>query len=414
MFVFDHLNKILGDTTYYNQQLEQVGAALRAVRLSPDRTADHLARVSDLQKWARTDAERKTLQQARDHLTQNRSLAGATAQLEQLNAYYCQATAEAHRELLQIHHRAIMGIIVSIVGSVVLFLSLTWLVRYWLLNPVRDLGESVSLIAGGRLDHKIKSHAGQEFDQVAGPINALATSLRDLDERVAKAEKFAVLGEACTHVTHNVRSLLGSIRSLAQHESNAHGAEHGSRVGFNYIIAAVNKLDSWVRDLHSAVRPHGSNLAPHQIEPIIHDALSLLQPPLSERSLHVEYHAPDELPDVVMDRGQFEQAFVAVITNAIQASPEGGRIGLSLKNGVNDRVTVQIEDEGEGMTEVTRAHAFEPFFTTKPECVGLGLTVAQSIIQRHGGEIEIERAPAKGTRVSIHLPSAKTNGKAAH
>jgi signal transduction histidine kinase len=279
----------------------------------------------------------------------------------------------------------------------------TWMIRCWLLHPVRDLRETLAGMAAGKIDLKVDSTAGREFDEISKSLNTLTTRLRGLEQRVADSEKFAQLGEACTHITHNVRSLLHSIRSLAQYESNSTAADPDSRVGFNYIIASVNKLDAWVRDVHRAVRPMDASLAPHQIEPIIHDALSLLQPSLSERNLTIDYRAADEIPEIAMDRGLFEQAFVAVITNAIEASPDNGRIGISLESDAG-RVTVRIEDEGEGMTESTRTHAFDPFFSTKPDRTGLGLSVAHSIIKQHGGEIEIDSAPRKGTRVMIHLP----------
>lgn len=408
VFVVDHLDKILNDTTYYNQQMEQVSTALRAVRLSPARTTDHLARLGDLQKWVRTDEEQKLLAAAREDLNKNGSLMETIAHLEQLNAYYLQATAAAHQNLLKIHQRAIIGISIIIVDSILLFILFTWMIRCWLLQPVRDLGETMSALAEGKTDETVRSFAGQEFDKITASLNAMIQRLRDLETRLAASEKFATLGEACTHITHNVRSLLQSIRSLAQYESNATAADHDSRVGFNYIIATVNTLDAWVRDVHSAVRPVEVKLAAHQVEPVIHDALSLLQPSLSERNLTIDYQAPPELPDIVMDRGLFEQAFVAIITNAIEASPDNGRIGISLQNGA-DRVTVRIEDDGEGMTETTRAHAFDPFFSTKPDRPGLGLSVAHSIMKQHGGEIEIDSAPHKGTRVTIHLlPAVKT------
>ena len=66
------------------------------------------------------------------------------------------------------------------------------------------------------------------------------------------------------------------------------------------------------------------------------------------------------------------------------------------------------------MSESTRAHAFVPFFSTKPDRTGLGLSVAQSIVKQHGGEIEIESSPDKGTQVSIHLPAAKKPGPPGH
>jgi signal transduction histidine kinase len=402
----NHLNEILGDTTYFNQQMEQVSAALHAARLSPARTADHLARVDDLQKWARTDEEQKLLLAAREDLTTTRSMANTTTHLEELNNYYLRATATAHRSLLQFHHRIVIGIIVIMIDSILLFILLTWMIRSWLLHPVRDLGETIGIMAEGKTDRTVYSNAGQEFEQIGKSLNALTARLRDFEKRVADSEKFAQLGTACTHITHSVRSLLHSIRSLAQYESNATTADPDSRVGFNYIIATVNKLDAWVRDVHRAVRPMDVALAPHQVEPIIHDALSLLQPSLSERSLTVDYRTADEIPDVVIDRGLFEQAFVAVISNAIEASPDNGRISIALQNGA-DHVTVRIEDGGEGMTEATRSHALDPFFSTKPERTGLGLSVAHSIVKQHGGEIEIESAPNKGTRVLIHLPVAK-------
>jgi signal transduction histidine kinase len=407
VLVVDRLNGILRDSSYYNQQLDQLGAVLRAAQENPTRAADQIARLNDLKKLARHENERAMIAQARDRVARGRPLAESIEPLQRLSAYYCTATAATNNQLLAIHRRAVIGIILIIIASILLTVVLMFLIRNWLLYPVRDLGESLGKLADGHLDHKIQSSAGAEFAQIAACLNTLTARLRELEQRVAHAEKFAALGEACAHVTHNVRSLLQSIRSLAQHESNVAHAGHGSRVGFNYIIATVNKLDAWVRDLHAAVRPLEARLAPQQIEPIIHDALSLLQPNLAERNLEVRYDAPDELPEVIMDRGLFEQAFVAVLTNAIEASPDNARIAIVLRNGAGDRVTVRIEDEGAGMTEATRAHAFEPFFSTKPDRPGLGLSVAQSIVKRHGGEIQIETATGHGTRVSIHMPAAK-------
>ena len=412
VFVVDRLNSILSDTSFYNQQLDQAGAAVRAILLAPDHVADHLARVKDLSRWARTEDERKLLQAARNEIASSHS-AAAIAPLEQLSAYYCRATANSHAALVKVHQHIMFGIILVMVDSIFLFLLLTRVVRQWLLHPLADLGDSMSLIASGNLDHRLRCNADEEFERVTISFNTITARLRELEKRIADEEKYAVLGHACTHITHNVRSLLNSIRSLAQHESNVGAAQHGSRVGFNYVIATVNKLDHWVRDLHNAVRPLDGNVAALQVEPIIHDALSLLQPILSERNLTVDYQAPDELPDVLMDRGLFEQAFVAVITNAIEASPDNGRIAVILKNGSADRVTIRIEDEGTGMNAATREHAFEPFFSTKPERPGLGLSVAQAFVKQHGGEIEIESAPEKGTRVIIHLPAASKSARSA-
>src|SRR5437867_13138649 len=102
--------------------------------------------------------------------------------------------------------------------------------------------------------------------------------------------------------------------------------------------------------MHNIVQPHDTTLAAHQIEPLIHHAISLLQPRLVEHTLDVDYQASDDVPKVVIDRVLFEQAFVAVLTNAIAASPDDRHIGLVLGTTVNG-VTIRIQDEGPGLTE---------------------------------------------------------------
>jgi signal transduction histidine kinase len=407
VLVITHVNDLLNQTSYFNQQLEQVNNVLVAARLTPDRVTDQAARLDDLLRWARTDEERTLITAARAQLGGRRFATDGMAALEQLSFYYSRGTSAVHEKMLAIHQRAVVGIIVIMINSILLVVLLTALMRLWLLQPVRELGEATEVLAAGNFDRVIVSDAGVEFDRIATALNLVAARLRDIEKRLEGSSNYIAIGQACTHVTHNVRSLLGSIRSLAQQESRSQATGRDSRVGFNYIIATVNKLDNWVRDLHATVAPHNPNSVPHDIEPIIHDALSLLQPRLNERNLTVELQAADDLPEVVIDRGQFEQAFMAVVTNAIEASPDDGHIGITVRNGLPGRLSVRVEDQGAGMNETAQARAFEPFFTTKTDSAGLGLTIAQTIIQQHSGEIEIESAQGRGSRVSIHLPVVK-------
>ena len=97
---------------------------------------------------------------------------------------------------------------------------------------------------------------------------------------------------------------------------------------------------------------------------------------------------------------------MAVITNAIEASPQGGCIRICTRPGTKGQAVVQIEDEGDGMSEDIKQRAFDAFYTTKPHSTGLGLTVAHVVVTRHGGNIMIETPPDHGTRVTIELPAA--------
>ncbi|MEI6082961.1 MAG: ATP-binding protein [Verrucomicrobiota bacterium] len=403
VIVVDRLNSILAATNHANLQAGQVAEALQAYRLAPQRRADLGARLDDLERLARTPAENDLITKARQGLTTGQPMVA----LEELGTLYRQAIFKNSTRLQTIHHWTTIGLIVIMLDSVLLFVGLTWLVRRWLLRPLGFMNHGVAALAAVDLARQVSPIGDEEFITIINNINKLAGELTALREAGERTQHLANMGEACSHVTHNVRSLLGSIRSLAQYESNASDVDPDSRVGFNYIIALVNKLDQWVRALHSTVSPLNPAVAPHRIEPIVHDAIALLEPQVTEKNLRVDYRTDDALPRAVIDRGLFEQAFLAVLSNAIQASPADGQIDVLLKNGSPDRVTLLIEDRGPGMSDDVRQRVFDPYFTTKPESAGLGLTIARAIMKRHGGEIEIDSVANQGTRVRLHFPAAK-------
>jgi two-component system, NtrC family, sensor kinase len=113
------------------------------------------------------------------------------------------------------------------------------------------------------------------------------------------------------------------------------------------------------------------------------------------------------------DAVQLEQVMSNLVVNAIHACAEGGRVEISCglrDDGGTRRAFVRVQDDGHGMDEATKERIFEPFFTTKDvgQGTGLGLSVAHGIIQEHGGSIEVESTPERGSRFSVFLPMAST------
>ena len=111
---------------------------------------------------------------------------------------------------------------------------------------------------------------------------------------------------------------------------------------------------------------------------------------------------------IVCDPDQMIQAFVALFVNAVEVMPNGGRLELKAQNlpNENDRILVEIGDNGPGIPDELRKRIFEPFFSTKKEKtgVGLGLAVVYGIIQRHNGKIWLNSQEGKGTTFYIELP----------
>jgi signal transduction histidine kinase len=364
-----------------------------------------------LEQWARETGEKERLEAARRLLSDKSSVAGALDELECLSLYYINASEAAHQRLLVLHKRATIGALVIIIESVMLFVLLVWLVRRWLLNPLLVVDEHLAEVAEGKFAPLEMKTDEPEFLFLAKNANDITARLKDLSERCPKAERYAVVGESCSHVALNLRNLVNSIRSLAQYEADARKADGDADAlsAFQFIVRTSNKLDSWVRDVMTTVRPMEPRLVTQALEPVVQDALSFLDPSLTEKALRAEFVPAEDLPKIPLDRPMFEQALVAVLVNAMDATPEGGLIRVSAEPSPEDFVSVKVQDNGTGMSTETQQRARVAFFTTKKQGIGLGLTIAEKIIAAHGGRIEIESQPKQGTCVSILLPVVVKN-----
>jgi signal transduction histidine kinase len=140
---------------------------------------------------------------------------------------------------------------------------------------------------------------------------------------------------------------------------------------------------------------------------------------LRQRTIAVEREFAGAVPTIQADRQQLRQLFLNLLTNAADAMPQGGvitlRVSAAKYRDDADAVVIEVVDAGEGIPPDNLHKVWEPFFTTKPEGrgTGLGLAICRRIVEEHGGTIEIESEPAKGTTVRIKLP-ATSNGEATH
>ena len=155
-----------------------------------------------------------------------------------------------------------------------------------------------------------------------------------------------------------------------------------------------------------AIRPAPPSLAPESIEALLKETLMLMGQEIQNRKIAVQLDHPDGLPRIQVDRDQLKQVFFNIIKNAIQAMPDGGKLGIALST--SDRyLIIAFQDTGVGIKPEDFGRIFEPYHTTKPEGSGLGLMIVQRIIQDHGGQIELQSKPGEGTRFTVLLPLAE-------
>ncbi len=234
--------------------------------------------------------------------------------------------------------------------------------------------------------------------------------LRAAQEQLVQAAKLAAIGELAASVAHEVNSPLTVV--LGETGILLREAEAGSTVHrrLSNIEAEANRAGKITRDLVDFSRRWEYEPGPVQVQAVALRALEFLRAKLARAPVQTRVELPPDLPAVLGLGDQLLQVFLNLITNAIDAMPDGGTLVLrgEAPQASSGTVALSVSDSGVGMTPEQAARIFEPFYTTKPagQGTGLGLSVTLGIVRRHGGAIEVQSEPGKGTTMIVRLPVA--------
>jgi len=181
----------------------------------------------------------------------------------------------------------------------------------------------------------------------------------------------------------------------------------------NIILSQTERITRIIQQLLGVVRRKKPERRALNIRSILESTLDLLDHQNQKQGVRVVKNMRDNLPSLVGDPDQLQQAFLNLILNAVQSMPEGGRLSLSAalrkisREGLEENqeyMEVCVEDTGIGMGKEVLEQIFNPFFTTKETGTGLGLMVTQGIIQSHGGWIEVKSEKGKGSLFKVYFP----------
>lgn len=139
---------------------------------------------------------------------------------------------------------------------------------------------------------------------------------------------------------------------------------------------------------------------------VLEELCDFYEPQASTRGVTVRTHFAADLPRIPLDADAFKQAVLNLMLNAEHAMPDGGELMLTTRRD-GPFVTLDVVDTGCGMPEDVCSQIFEPFFSTRKGGTGLGLPTTRNIIEAHGGRIDIQSVPGRGSRFSIRLPAAR-------
>lgn len=226
-------------------------------------------------------------------------------------------------------------------------------------------------------------------------------TLEDQQRRLLEAETLCVVGEMSASVAHGIRNPLAAIRSSA--ELALDGDPESMRQNANDIIAQVDRLGKWVRELLVFSRPVAGEAEAMDILALVYECLPNFTAQLEKNRIRLALARPNvPVPPVRGNRHLVAQALSSVISNAIEAMPGGGFLQLELQ--VTDggrQVALNVTDTGAGLSETQVDLVFKPFYTTKRNGLGLGMALARRIMQRFGGSIHLHSEEGTGTCVSL-------------
>ncbi len=243
-------------------------------------------------------------------------------------------------------------------------------------------------------------------------LKAQMDELRRTQEQLVQSAKLAAIGELAASVAHEINNplmvILGNTGLLLKR--SAEGSYEAERA--EAIATEANRAGRIVRELLDFARRRAPRREPVAIHPLLDRAIDLWHAKTTVAGVDVQRVYDPTLPLVPADRDQLTQVFVNLVANAVDAMPRGGTLLIQTEAREDDEgrpvAAVSVIDTGVGISPDRLPKIFEPFYTTKPEGVGtgLGLSVSQGIVKRHGGRIQADSKPGLGTTMVVTLPLA--------
>ena len=210
-------------------------------------------------------------------------------------------------------------------------------------------------------------------------------------------------------MAHEIRTPLTSIKLFIQSLETTIPSDDETDKDFALIKKEIERMEDIINRFLDFARPTEPKFEDININNILLEAITLIRTRLKDDKITINTEFDYDLPLIIGDIKQLKQVFLNILLNSIEAMPDGGKItvGTNMINLSRDQkrlLKITIADTGCGIEADKIKYIFDPFFTTKEYGTGMGLAIAFTVIEQHGGMIEVDSKPSKGTTFTIYLP----------
>jgi len=248
-----------------------------------------------------------------------------------------------------------------------------------------------------------------EFTELALAINQMIQELENREAVLVQSHKMRAVGTLTAGIAHELNNPLNNI-TLTAHmllEDYKELDEDEKKDMIKDVVQEAGRSKKIISNLLDFARESSSELEPLALDELLEGTIALASNQIKLSGIRISFQSAGNLPRVHGDGQQLQQVFLNLILNAIDASPKGSNIEvLVLPADDPTYVAVKVIDSGSGVPEHILHSIFDPFFTTKPKGrgTGLGLSVSQGIVAKHGGRIRVSSQEGKGATFTVTLP----------
>ncbi|PTN37808.1 ATP-binding protein [Desulfonatronum sp. SC1] len=269
-----------------------------------------------------------------------------------------------------------------------LFIALRW-------------SETLKREVDAKTEHLRRSEA--ELRRERDKVRQSMDQLLQTQEKLMLSERFAAIGEAAAHLSHEIKNPLLLMGGFAQQVLRTLSEDDPRVEKLEIIAGEAKRLEHLLVEVRDFTRPPRPSLVETEFNELVRQVADLFQDQAESQGVVSRLALDPKLPVCILDSDQIKQVLINLTKNALEAMPEGGELSISTARDA-DFVRIEIKDTGRGIPEEVMKKLFHPFFSTKAKGTGLGLAVSYKLVQDHGGEITAWSTPDQGARFTVRLP----------
>jgi signal transduction histidine kinase len=324
------------------------------------------------------------------------------------------AAGDAAMRLRELAHLVLFA---AILGTL-LCLALSVAAGRALATPIGQLRRAAAAVGAGSLRVHLPERAGDEFGELFASFNRMTRRLRRARTRELRTARVLAWGEMARQVAHEIKNPLTPIKLAVQHLRRAYRDRHPHfddvlESNVEQILGEIDRLSDIARAFsrYGAPADAAGPVVPVSVPAVIRDALTLYR----SGDRHVRYTdiMDPDLPLVLARSDELKEVLLNLVENARAAVDGGGEISVRAHpaRDVEDRVDLEVRDNGVGIPPELIARIFEPHFSTRSTGIGLGLAIVRRIVESWGGSVSAESEPGVGTVVRVRMLAADRAGR---